>query len=257
MTDDRRLAARLAEISSDLQGAPTEDLTFDAVVRRAVEVVPGCDACSITLRRRRKQVETIASTDPVVSELDAAQYALDEGPCLDAAFERGSVVAADLAHAPEWPRWAARAQEAGIGSVMAIRLHTERETLGALNLYSRTRGAFDDEAVDIAVVYAAHATDAMSKARLVTGLRAALESRHVIGMAQGVLAAKYDISFERAFEVLHRYSNDTNTKLRDVAAIVAESRDLPGDLRRTLLTPEPRTAPDLDVNANEVGTGRA
>jgi len=255
VTDDRRLAARLAEISSDLQGAPTEDLTFDAVVRRAVEVVPGCDACSITLRRGRKQVETIAATDDVVAELDAAQYALDEGPCLEAAFERGSVVAADLAHALAWPRWADRAQEAGIGSVMAIRLHTERETLGALNLYSRTRGAFDEEAVDIAVVYAAHATDAMSRARLVTGLRAALESRHLIGMAQGVLAVKYDISFERAFEVLHRYSNDTNTKLRDVAALVVDSRDLPVKMPRP--RPGSTPEPDLNVNATEVGTGRA
>lgn len=250
MTDERRLAARLAEISSDLQGAPNEDLTFDAVVRRAVEVVPGCDACSITLRRRRHRAETIAFTDPTIAELDAVQYALDQGPCLDAAFERGSVVAADLAHAPEWPLWAARARSAGIWSAMAIRLHTERETLGALNLYARTRGVFDDEAVDIAVVYAAHATDAMSKARLVTGLRAALESRHLIGMAQGVLATKYDISFERAFEVLHRYSNDSNTKLRDVAALVVESRDLPGEL------PRPRRG-DAHVSGTEVGTGRA
>lgn len=240
MTDERRLAAWFAEISSDLLGAPDEDLTFDAVVRRAVEVVPGCDASSITLRRRRNQIETIASTDPAIEQLDAAHYALAEGPCLEAAFERGSVVAPDLAHAPQWPRWAARAREAGLGAAMAIRLHTDRETLGALNLYARGRGAFDDEAVDIAVVYAAHATDAMSKARLVTGLRAALESRHVIGMAQGVLAVKYDISFERAFEVLHRYSNDTNTKLRDVAAIVVEERDLP-----------------RAVQAAEVGTGRA
>lgn len=242
MTDERRLAARFAEISSDLLGAQDEGLTFDAVVRRAVEVVPGCDACSITLRRRRDQVETIASTDPTVEALDAVQYALGEGPCLDAAFESGAVVAPDLAEDPQWPRWAARAREAGIGSMMAIRLHTDRETLGALNLYSWTRGAFVDEAVDIAVVYAAHATDAMSKARLVTGLRAALESRHVIGMAQGVLAMKYDITFERAFEVLHRYSNDTNTKLRDLAAIVVEARDLPSD---------------VDVNVSQVGTGRA
>ena len=59
-----------------------------------------------------------------------------------------------------------------------------------------------------------------------SGLRAALESRHVIGIAQGVLAAQYDISYERAFEVLHRYSNDRNLKLRDVAQKVADERRL-------------------------------
>ena len=66
-----------------------------------------------------------------------------------------------------------------------------------------------------------------SSVRLVSGLQSAVESRHVIGMAQGVLAVKYGISYEAAFEVLHRYSNDFNTKLRDVATRVVETRDLP------------------------------
>ena len=40
---------------------------------------------------------------------------------------------------------------------------------------------------------------------------------------------RYDISFERAFQVLHRYSNDHNVKLRDVAEQVLETRSLPGN----------------------------
>ena len=82
----------------------------------------------------------------------------------------------------------------------------------------------------------------MSNARLVTGLQGALESRHLIGIAQGVLAMRYGISYERAFDVLHRYSNDTNTKLRDVAAQVLDERDLPN------------AGPD-DKDGLEVGTG--
>jgi GAF domain-containing protein len=237
--DDRRLAARFAALSTDLSSETREDVTFEIIVRRAVEVIPGCDASSITLRKRRGRVETIAATDETVEAVDAVQYAVGEGPCLDATFEDGNVVVSDVLHDPRWPRWGARAAELGVGAAMAIRLHTPHETLGALNLYSASRGVFDDEAVDIALIFAAHATHAMSKARLVTGLQSALESRHVIGIAQGVLALKYDISYERAFEVLHRYSNDTNTKLRDVAAQVLEKRDLPLD----------------DNDAFEVGTG--
>lgn len=227
MNDGSGLAARFAEVSTDLLNEPNEDLTFDAVVRRAVEVVPGCDACSITLRRRRDRVETIAATDPTVEALDGVQYAVGEGPCLDAAFERGTVVVPDIAAETRWPRWAARADELGLGAAMAIRLHTAKETLGALNLYSRTRGGFHEDALDIAVIFAAHATHAMSTARLVTGLQAALESRHTIGIAQGVLAVKYGVTYERAFDVLRRYSNDTNTKLHDVALLVVETRTLP------------------------------
>ncbi|MDF1606242.1 GAF and ANTAR domain-containing protein [Nocardioides sp. YIM 152315] len=227
MTDERRLAERFAALSTDLSSETREDVTFELIVRRAVEVIPGCDVSSMTLRKRRGRVETIAATDDTAEAIDAVQYAVGEGPCLDAAFERGNVVVADVGTDLRWPHWAARATELGVGAAMAIRLYTARETLGALNLYSRTRGAFDDEAVDVALIFGAHATQAMSKARLVSGLESALESRHVIGIAQGVLAMRYGISYERAFEVLHRYSNDTNTKLRDVAARVLDQRDLP------------------------------
>lgn len=227
MSEQRRLAARFAEVSGDLLHDSGEGPTFDAVVRRAVEMVPGCDDASITLASRRNRAETVAATGPGCAELDALQYVLGEGPCLDAAFDAGAVVVRDIAEDTRWPTWSARAHPLGPGSLVAIPLRTERESLGALNLYSRTRGNFDGEAVDIAVIFAAHATEAMSKARLVAGLETALESRHLIGIAQGVLAARYDISYEAAFDVLHRLSNDTNTKLREVARAVAETRDLP------------------------------
>jgi GAF domain-containing protein len=228
VSERRELAARFAEVSSDLLSDSGEGPTFEGVVRRAVEMVPGCDAASITLLGRRGSTETVAATDSASDALDELQYHLGEGPCLDASFEEGAVVVSDVLTDRRWPEWSARAHALGLGSAVAIRLSTARETLGALNLYSRSRGGFDGDAVDIAVIFAAHATEAMSKARLVTGLQAALESRHLIGIAQGVLAVRYGISYESAFDVLHRYSNDTNTKLRDVAARVADLRDLPG-----------------------------
>ena len=223
---DRALAAEFAALSGSLLSEPSEELTFDAVVKGATEMVPGCVHAGITLRRRRARAETVASTDALVDRLDAVQYALGQGPCLDAAFEHDDVVVDDVATDRRWPRWADEARSAGIGSVMAIRLATAEETIGALNLYAEQAHNFSGDATDIAQIFGAHATEAMSKARLVSGLRAALESRHVIGIAQGVLAAQYDISYERAFEVLHRYSNDRNLKLRDVAQKVADERRL-------------------------------
>ncbi|GAA1154328.1 GAF and ANTAR domain-containing protein [Nocardioides aquiterrae] len=227
MTDEQRLAARFAELSGDLLGESDVGTTFDSVVTRAVEMVPGCTHATITLRKRRGTAETVAATDEMVERLDGVQYDFGEGPCLDAAFDRGNVVVDDTAAGTRWPRWSAEACVQGVGSLMAIRLHAGDETLGALNLFAETPGTFSGESGDVALIYAAHATEAMSKARLVAGLRAALESRHIIGIAQGVLAARYDISYERAFEVLHRYSNDHNLKLRDVAETVASERGLP------------------------------
>jgi GAF domain-containing protein len=177
---------------------------------------------------------------PAAERLDALQYALGEGPCLDVAAESHNVLVADATTDARWPGWSSEARSTGLGSALALRLHTDTETMGTLTLYSRRPGAFDDEAVDIALIYAAHATEAMSKARLVAGLRTALESRHSIGIAQGVLAARYDVSYERAFEVLHRFSNDNNIKLRDVAEMVARDRGLPDlpDLPDNTAVPE-------------------
>jgi AmiR/NasT family two-component response regulator len=54
----------------------------------------------------------------------------------------------------------------------------------------------------------------------VEGLAAALVSRHVIGMAQGMLMLRYELTQDQAFEFLRRNSNDQNIKLRDLASRV-------------------------------------
>ena len=171
----------------------------------------------------------MASTDELATRADELQYMLEEGPCLDAAFESTDFVIDDLRSEQRWPQWAAATAELGLRAALAIRLHSDSETLGALNLFSDTPNAYDDEARTIAMIFASHAADAMSNARLVSGLRAAMESRHTIGIAQGVLAVRYDISYERAFQVLHRLSNDRNIKLRELAQQILDERGLPSD----------------------------
>ena len=229
MSESQDLAAFFAEVSEELHGDVSEPLTFEKVIKRAVETIPGCDHASITLRRRRARAETVASTDELATRADDLQYMLEEGPCLDAAFESTDFVIDDLRSEQRWPQWAAATAELGLRAALAIRLHSDSETLGALNLFSDTPNAYDDEARTIAMIFASHAADAMSNARLVSGLRAAMESRHTIGIAQGVLAVRYDISYERAFQVLHRLSNDRNIKLRELAQQILDERGLPSD----------------------------
>ena len=62
----------------------------------------------------------------------------------------------------------------GVRSILAIRLTSEQETIGALNFYATKLHAFDRDSVDLAVVYASHAATAMTSAQLVSGLEAAL-----------------------------------------------------------------------------------
>lgn len=225
---DRTYAAYFARISEGLLSSGSEPVTFERVVRRAVQIVPGCDEGAITVARRRRDPVPAAATTDEVELLEQLLDADGDGPSWSGP-DSGMVLSDDLRHERRWPGWAAAAVDQGFRSVLAIRLQTEAEDIGALRLYSRRSRAFTDDALDVAEIYATHAATALNQAHLVTGLRTALESRHEIGVAQGILAMRYEISHEQAFELLRRYSSRTNTKLRDVARIVVTTRALPDD----------------------------
>lgn len=65
--------------------------------------------------------------------------------------------------------------------------------------------------------------------RQLDGLRVALESRLVIGQAQGLLMARHAMSSRVAFAVLVRLSQQSNTKLREVAAQLVAVADVDSD----------------------------
>ena len=62
------------------------------------------------------------------------------------------------------------------------------------------------------------------------GLWRAVESRGLIGQAQGMLMERYGLTADSAFGVLRRYSQQHNTKLVALAENLTQTGDLP-DLR--------------------------
>jgi transcriptional regulator with GAF, ATPase, and Fis domain len=222
-------ARAFAELARDLTANPDEAVTFEEVVKRAMEVVPGCRHAGITLRGRRGRLDSVATSDDLVAVCDGLQYELEEGPCLDAVSEDLCRVSDDLAVDERWPRWGPRVAELGVGSVIAVQLTDTTKVLGALNLYGEGPRAFSTDDVDLAFIYAIHATTAMRTARLVTGLENALQSRHGIGLAQGILMEKLGLTPDRAFEALRRVSNHRNVPLRQLAQQVVEHGAIPSD----------------------------
>lgn len=237
MLHDATHAADFAQLSRELMREGDEQPTLQAVVDRAVEMIPAADSCSVTLRRRRNRLETLASSSPLALECDQLQYALNEGPCVDAVWQDDSYLVEDVVGESRWPRWAARVAESGVGAILAIRLSNEDETIGALNMYSVQRNGFSPDDVDLALIFSTHAANALNAARMVTGLRTAMHSRHLIGVAQGILMARFDLDLDRSFKLLQRYSSQTNTKLRQVAEYVVANRDLPDREQSSLTAP--------------------
>jgi hypothetical protein len=56
-------------------------------------------------------------------------------------------------------------------------------------------------------------------------LQEAVESQRAIGMAVGLLSARYECTTEQAWRTLLRISQDSNTKVRTVARVLVATHD--------------------------------
>jgi ANTAR domain/GAF domain len=197
--------------------------TLAALTRAASDTIDGADEASITIVHDDGRVETVGPTDEVVAAADRVQAELREGPCYDAATEDESFVSSDLANDPRWPHYGPRAAALGLGAQMGVALHAPLPGRAALNIYARRPWAFDG-GFEAAEVFASHASLLLGFGSTVDHYTSALESRRAIGMAVGIVMERYHIDDDRAFAFLVRVSQDSNVKLRDVAAdIVSET----------------------------------
>jgi GAF domain-containing protein len=225
---DDSLAWRLSELARILHAEQGLDKTLRQIVDAAVDTVPGAQHASISTVQRRREVKTLAATGELARSIDHAQYDSGQGPCLDALYGEITVRLPDLATDQRWPKFTARARELGVGSMLAVQLFVQQDRLGALNLHSRERHAFDVASEHIALMFAAHAAVAMSNEQERQSLRTAVSSREVIGQAQGILMERFRITADMAFRLLVMASQDTNRKLRDIADELTSTGQLPG-----------------------------
>ncbi|WP_211222068.1 GAF and ANTAR domain-containing protein [Nocardioides halotolerans] len=192
------------------------DRTLERITAAAVEVLPDVDSASITVKHADGRLETFAPTDDVLCEVDAAQYDLQEGPCYEAATETVHVAAPHLADDDRFPRYAPVAARAGIRAQAGIRLFDTHGSNGALNLYSRREGAFEDLGT-LEQLFAHQSAMALGYARQISQLEEAIETRSLIGRAVGVVMERYGLDEARAFAFLTRLSSTEEVKLRVVA----------------------------------------
>ena len=220
-------AHRLADFVRELNGLTGEAAVVAAILAGAIEMFSDIKHVSVVVRSRASR-RTVGSTSPLAAAADDLQSELREGPCVDDADRSDWIRSGDVAHDRRWPRWGPAAAELDVRSLLSLRLVYRATTFGALNVYCDRPGAFVDTAeVALARAFAAHAASALGSSRLVAGLETALETRHDIGMAQGILLAAYGLDEERSFAALTRISSTTNTKLRDIAAEVVRTGALP------------------------------
>ena len=207
-----------------------EEATLSDTVDRVLDFARSAVDCShaaVVFVHAKQRIETVASTDPVLARLHDTQMDLHEGPDLSIVTDKSSVMVHDTHHEDRWPSWASAAAETGFRSMMGVRLYTSQRTIGSLNLYHSRPHHFSAADLQVAHVLARHAAIAMSRVQESDHLWRAIDARKLIGQAQGILMERYDLDDDHAFEVLRRYSQNSNVKLRDVAQMVVDTRQLP------------------------------
>lgn len=221
------LAASFADLARELAGHASEDDTWTAIVNAALRSIPGAEHAGITILRGGR-FSTVAPSSELPRRVDAIQYELASGPCVDAILQQCVFRTGDLSQDPRWPDFGARAaREQGVFSMLGFRLYLENDdSIGGLNLYSTQREAFDSSAELTGEIIATHAAIAMTGVRhrdQAEHLRLALESNRQIGVAMGVLMSRQQVTKQQAFDLLRIASQHTHRKLADIAIDVSET----------------------------------
>jgi GAF domain-containing protein len=221
----------IANLAHELHDQPSVEDTIEVLVESAPAVV-GSESAGTVFTRGGRRWDTGPSSGSIAAKADLLHVELGEGPAITAMEARATILANHLATDGRWPDWNTAAREIGVASVLALRLWTSHVSMGAILFYGAEPDTFDEASIGIAEIIGRHASIAVASARQEESLTRAIDARKLVGQAQGILMERYSLDDRRAFDVLRRYSQATNTKLNEVARILVSTRRLPTDEAR-------------------------
>ena len=211
------LSESMAAAAAALDGPVDVDELLYLICLAAIDSVPGAEYAGITIADRHGKLQTPTATHHLIHQVDALQYQLQQGPCVDAVAGEWQARSDNLSVDHRWPVYGPRAAELGIISQMGIELFDEPGCIAGLNLYSSSIGAFDDDTVEAAMLFAIQAAHTLGRVLTLKDLTAAMTTRTTIGRATGVVMQKYQLSPDRAVELLTRVSRIHDITLETLA----------------------------------------
>lgn len=222
-------AAIAAQVTQYAHVDATDDVIetmLTALTTGLVDAVPAALFATITLVEDGNVV-SVASTDPIAERIDELQAKHDIGPCLMAAWTQTHVVIDDYDAETRWQLFTEDVTaQTPVRSSASFPLYREGASMGALNIHADQTHVFDDATITMGSTFATQAALALHADTRQQQFDAALSSRDVIGQAKGMLMQEYKVDANAAFEMIRRISQDSNTKLVDLARrIVASAHD--------------------------------
>ncbi|SFP05949.1 ANTAR domain-containing protein [Amycolatopsis arida] len=173
----------------------------------------------------------LAATDERARQLEELQFALGEGPCVDASGSGRPVLQPDLAAdgSARWPGFGAAVLDAGVHAIFAFPLRVGAIRVGVLDLYRDTPGSLS--ALDLA--------DALAFAEAATvvvlhlqdhdehggsALTGPIDGQAAVHQATGMITVQLGVSLAEALLRLRAHAYTTGRTVSAVAADVVNRR---------------------------------
>jgi ANTAR domain len=210
---------RVTRLVSELQRAAFDiPALLHEVIEGAAELVPGAQYAGVTVIQRRRPSETAAATHPYPALIDEIQNRCQQGPGLSAGALQESIRVDNLVGDDRWPLYREETlKQTPIRSVLSVGMFKEGGTSASVSFYAEVANAFDDESVNVALIFATHTGLVWNMMRRDQQFRTALASRDVIGQAKGRMIERFNIDDAQAFSMLKLMSQDSNTPIAQVA----------------------------------------
>ncbi|MPZ82548.1 MAG: GAF domain-containing protein [Actinophytocola sp.] len=175
----------------------------------------------------------LAVTDERARQLEELQFALGEGPCVEASGGGRPVLEPDLVATgtPRWPRFGAAVLDAGVHAVFAFPMRVGAIRVGVLDLYRDTPGqlsppdlaealAFADAATVVVLNLQDHAAEDGAR----SALMGPIDNRAEVHQATGMISIQLGISLADALLRLRAYAYAMEQTVSSIAADVVSRR---------------------------------
>ncbi|MGW5351307.1 GAF and ANTAR domain-containing protein [Streptomyces sp. NPDC004031] len=227
----RVLAGVLVGLGDGLDDGGEEDVALRELAARLPRLVRVA-AAGVLLAGEDGELRVVgASCEP-------ARLLAGQGLGPDSFHEGAESAAADLDRGPGGlpPEYVRRVLRAGYRAVLALPLRHGKETVGALVLFRAAPGPLDADSAEVARALAGAAALGVlqrrtrrHQARLAAQLQTALDTRVPVEQAKGLLAERFHISVDAAFDLLRTHARAQRLRVADLAlALLAGTATVPG-----------------------------
>lgn len=181
----------------------------------------------VSLLSQGSEPVTVAASSEASVLIEELQFAMAEGPCIEAYGSRSPVLVPDLSVAGHttWPGYAPAAQDHGVRAVFAFPLQIGAARLGALDMYRDHTGSLSTQTLSRALTFAEIAMQELldagqRPADAVDSIDDSSGNTFEVYQAQGMVMFQLGVNAGEAMARLRAYAYSHDRRLSEVALAV-------------------------------------